>query len=135
MYAHTMPAQRLRLAGLDAHPLAERRRRVGLGEDVDALAGGVELPAVVAAAQTAVFDDAVHERRAAVRTTLVGDAVRAVGQLEHGEVLAEQPRLPDRELVELAHEGDRIPVVAQHIAHRRAGPDRGSVRRSAPASS
>ena len=120
-------AQRLGLAGLDAHPLAERRRRVGLGEDVDALAVGVELPAVVAAAQAAVLDDAVHERGAAVRAAFVGDPVRAVGQLEHGEVLAQQSRPLDRELVELANERHRVPVVAQHVAHRRARPDPGQL--------
>ena len=54
-------AELLRFTRTNAAAGAELGRRVGLGEDLDALARRVELPAVVAAAQTVVFDDAVDE--------------------------------------------------------------------------
>ena len=110
-----------------AHPAAlpELGGGPGLGQDVDAPAGGVELPAVVAAAEPAVLDDAVDQRGAPVGAPLVDDAVGPRRGLEHGPVLAQQAHPADRELVELAHERHRVPVAAEHPPHGCAGADPG----------
>ena len=55
-----------RIPGL-AHALALRARRVGLARHLQAMAFDVEQPAVIAAADAALFDLAVVQRGAAMR--------------------------------------------------------------------
>jgi hypothetical protein len=118
-------AEFLRLAGEHARLGPELRRRIGFGQHVDALAGGVELPAVITTAQTIVFHDAVHERSATVGAALGHDAVLSFARLEHGPVLAEKAGLLDGELFELSGKSDGVPVVAEYRTHGRSRPDLG----------
>ena len=120
------PAHFAHRIGLD---LAAGLRRLRIGGVLvgllDAGAGLVEAPAVVAAADAAVLDPAVGHVGAAVRAMPVDQAERAAQVLVEDEVLADQPDRLDRVLLKLAGAADRLPVAAQQLAHRRAGADAG----------
>jgi hypothetical protein len=120
------PAELLRGPGADADPVLEGGV-VPLGRLFEAAAVEPEEPAVVGAADAVRLDHPVREGGAPVRARLLDDAVPAGRGLVDGEVLAEQAGVLDRELLELPSEGDRVPVAAQQLAHRRAGVEGGQL--------
>ena len=94
-----------------------------LGRRLDALAGGVELPAVERAAQAVGLDAAVGQVGAAVRAVALHQAIPEFC-LVQDEVLGEKPHRLDRPLaLHLVHQRHRLPVAAQQLAGRRARPD------------
>src|SRR5215471_17552544 len=103
------------------------REAVQLRPLVGALAGDVELPAVVGAAQPAFLVAPVEQRRAAVRALLLDQPYRAIGVPERHEILAEQPD-PRRGAVgfgNLLAQARGYPVPPQQVSHRRARADPG----------
>jgi hypothetical protein len=111
--------------GRRAHLLVEARA-LGLGRLLDALAGGVEQPAVERAPEAAVLEPAEGEVRAAVRAVAVHQAVLALRPPEQHQVLAEQPEATHRALVgQLLDECGRLPVAPHQPAGRGAGADAG----------
>ena len=114
-------AQLLCLVRLDAHLLLElgalRLRRL-----VDALAGLVEYPAVVGAADAVLLGDAVGEVGLAVRARGFDEADSAAGIAVEDEVLAQQAHFLRGVVgVELDAGGDGVPVAPHKLAHRRSG--------------
>ncbi len=101
--------------------------RVGMGNFfeglVDALAGVVELPAVVIAPQAALLDPRVGQVGAAVRAVPIDQSEIARQILEDHEVLAEQANGSCGLRVELADGAEGHPVVPQQVAHERARAD------------
>src|SRR6185437_4116287 len=83
-------------------------------------AGVLEEPAVVVAAQAAVFHEAVRHVRAPVRTVPVDEAVVPAPVPEQREVLAEEPDRLYVLLLELRGARDRMPVTPQQFSHRRS---------------
>jgi len=102
-----------------AQPLPQRALG-GLARRLEKAAVHVEDPAVIAAADAALLENAVLERRAAVRAVQLeqADAARAIA--EDDEVLAHDPD-PPRHVAEVAREGHGLPEAAQVLAARRAG--------------
>ena len=102
-------------------------RAVRLGWSLQALAGGVEQPAVEGAAQAAALEAAVSEVGATMRATALDQAVTAFFVAEQHQVLAEELHRLDRavgagKLVDQRH---RLPVAAEKPTGRRAGADAG----------
>ena len=95
----------------------------GLGGHLQTLAGLVEEPAVVGAAETVLFGDAVEEVDAAVGAGLLDEAQVAAAVLEQDQVLAEDAHGLGGGVVHLHTAGDRMPVAAEECAHIRAGAD------------
>ncbi len=93
-----------------------------LGRDVHALAGHVELPAVIGAAQAAFLVAAEPQRDAAVGAELVDEAELALGIAEGDETLAEQLQAHRRAIGfrQFLAEKRRHPVATEEIAHRRS---------------
>ena len=98
-----------------------------LARQVDAVAVDVELPAVIDAAEAALFIAAEEQRRGAVRAVLVEQADAALAVAEHDEPLAHQLHAHRRivGLGDVVRKARRDPVAAHQLAHRRAGPDAG----------
>ncbi len=119
------PGQRRDRVRLDANAFLVARAGFGgvLVRLLDAAAGVVVAPAVITAAQPAFLDDAAGEVRAAVRAVPVDEAVGAGAIPVEREILAEQAHRLHRVVLELSDRGDRMPVTAQQLAHRRAGAD------------
>ena len=92
---------------------------------VHALAVHVELPAVVHAAQAAVFVAAQPQRHQAVRAELVKQADAPVGVAESDQFLAQQldPHRLSVGLRQLPGQQRGHPVAAHQFTHGRAGPD------------
>ena len=86
---------------------------------VQAPAGVVEEPAVVIAAQAAIFHEAVRQVRAPMRTVPVDKPVVAAPVPEQREVLAEEPDRLHVLLRELRDAGNGMPVAPQQFSHRR----------------
>src|SRR6266508_1369232 len=88
------------------------------------MAFGVVQPPVIGAAEAAIFEEPVVERRAAVRAALAQQAVPA-GRLAKDDQLFAHDRDPlDRPLCgQVASNADRVPVATQQLAARRAGPN------------
>ena len=93
--------------------------------DVEDLAIGAELPAMVQAADAAILDPPQHQGGAAMHAELVQHADLALLAAEHHEVLAQQPFMPRRTtgFRQLFGQRDRHPVAAEQRAHRRTGAD------------
>ena len=118
--AHIDPDHAAQLVGrirLDADAFLEVA--VGrLAGHVDALAGGVELPAVVDAAQAALLVATEEQRRAAVRTERADHADLAVGVAEGDQVFAQGARA-NRVAVRLAAARPRAAPAARNAARTR----------------
>ena len=99
--------------------LAGEAAFLGLGGDLDALAGHVELPAVIGAAQAALLVAAEPQRRAAVGTELVDQAVGSAAVAERDEALGQHLHPHRRAVVfgQFVGEQDRGPVAAKQPAH------------------
>src|SRR6185437_8452061 len=112
----------LHRVGVDADLVAEAPLGVPclLERLVQAPAGVLEEPAVVVAAQAAVFHEAVRHVRAPVRTVPVDEAVVPAPVPEQREVLAEEPDRLYVLLLELRGARDRMPVTPQQFSHRRS---------------
>ena len=78
---------------------------------------------MIAAAQAVIFGDAGGKARHAMRAALTDEAqIAAAVAVEH-EILAEDPHRRHRVLGQLRFRIDRVPVTAQQLAARSAGPD------------
>ena len=94
----------------------------GLRRLLEAMAAGVELPAVIGAADALVIDPPVGERGAPVGTVLAEEAIASLGIPKDHQVLAEDPDRPDRLLVgQFACRRHRLPVAAQQLSRGRSG--------------
>ena len=110
-----------RIPGL-AHLLA-KQAAVRLAGLLKAMALRVEQPAVIAAADAALLDLAVIERRAAMAAARV-DEPRSPGAIaKQDQVLAQRPDLL-RCAGRVGREPDGMPVAPQQLAHRRAAADK-----------
>ena len=115
------------LVGLGLHLLLEVlfRRQV---RHVEAVAVGIEFPAVIDAADAALLVAAIEQRRTAMRAAMVHHTDAAGVVAERDQLLAEQHQ-PQR----IAAGGDlgglrgRQPVLPHQIAHHRAGADPGEL--------
>ncbi|MET4846494.1 hypothetical protein ABIF62_006989 [Bradyrhizobium japonicum] len=90
------------------------------------MAFGVELPAVIAAADAVFLDLAIVERGAAMAAARVQQAGAAMLVAEQHQILAERTHLL-RRVGGVADQPDRMPVAAQQFSHRRAAHDRGEL--------
>ena len=90
---------------------------------LDAAAVLVEQPAMVVAAQPALFDEAVGCVGAAMRALAVDQPEGAAQILVESQILAQQADRLDGLVFELGHRGYRHPIAAQQFAHRGAGAD------------
>ena len=96
---------------------------------VEAAALGVELPAVVDAADAVTFGAAEEQRRAAVRTAVIHDSDPTPFVAEGDQLLAQQQQTHRRRAgLELRRQARRNPVLAHQIAHKGARADPGQVR-------
>ena len=127
-HVHPDDAGTLRhLIGLGVHLLSEVlfRRHVG---HVDAVAIGVELPAVIDAAEATRLVPSIEQRRAAVRAAMVHHADPARMIAECDQFLAEQHQ-PQRIAAGDDFCGFRRgqPILPHQIAHHGAGTDAGEL--------
>jgi hypothetical protein len=98
----------------------------GLGRGLQAVALGVEQPAVEGAADAAVFQPAEGEVGAAVRAVAVEHAELAALVAEQDEVLPHELHRLDRARAgQLVGQGHRLPVAAQQLAGGGVGSDAG----------
>ena len=95
----------------------------GLAGLLQAMALGVEFPAVVAAADAVFLDLAVVERGAAMAAAGVQQAGAAVPVAEQDQILAQHAHFSG-DIGGVSGEADRVPVAPQQFAHRRAAGDR-----------
>jgi hypothetical protein len=102
--------------------VARQRRAVGLAGLVDALAGLVVQPAVVAAADARLLDRAERHRGVAVRAFLSHEPRLAVEVAVQHQILAQDADLL-RLVAEIGRHLDRYPVVAEQLAGRVLGAD------------
>src|SRR6185312_158048 len=77
---------------------------------LEAIAFSIEMPAVIRAAQSAIFDVAVREIGAAMRTMPVEQAVMAALILIERQILTHQPHRLGRLLIEFAGARDWPPI-------------------------
>src|SRR5689334_9170413 len=96
-----------------------------LERHLEAIALGVEEPAVIGAAQAVSFRNAVFEGHAAMRAAIVDEPIFAAFAAEERQIFAEDAHALHRLLRQLGLGADRLPVAAQKLAHRRAGADMG----------
>ena len=108
--------------GLDADQVLGIEIGIG-GRHVDASAVGVELPAVIDAADAAFLIAAEPEIGAAVRAILVDDTDHAARVAERQQLLAHHDDLFRRPVGfrQFLGQQHRQPEPAQQLAHRRAG--------------
>ena len=111
-----------RIPGL-AH-LVPELAALGFAGLFEAMAFGVELPAVIAAADAVFLDLAVIERGAAVAAAGVEQAGPAMAVAEQDQILAERAHLA-RHVAGVGRKADRVPVAPQQFPHRGAAADRG----------
>ena len=109
-----------RIPGL-AH-LVPEAAAVRLARLLQAMAGRVELPAVVAAADAVVLDLAIIERGAAMTAARMQQPRPALAVAKQDEVFAERAHLA-RRIAGIGGKSDRVPVAAQQLAHRLAASD------------
>ena len=107
--------------------VAAQLAALGLARLIQAAPVGRELPAVIAAANTVVFDSAVVKRGAAVHAARVHEAGTAAAVTEQDQVFAEHAHLARRR-AGVGGEADRVPVATQQLAHRGARADLGQRR-------
>ena len=88
----------------------------------EAMTLGVELPAVIAAADTVFLDLAVIKRGATMAATGVQEADASVLVAEKHEVLAERPHFFG-DIGGVGDKTDRVPVAPEQFAHRRPATD------------
>src|SRR5581483_8182461 len=99
---------------------------IGLAGLLEAAPLGVELPAVIAAADTVLLDLAVIKGGAAVAAARVQEAGAAVPVAEQDQILAQDAHFSG-DIGGVGGEPDRMPVAPQQLAHRRAAADRGEL--------
>src|ERR1700726_3677156 len=92
---------------------------VGLAGLFQATALGVELPAMVAAADAVFLDLAVIERGAAVAAARVEQAGAAMPVAEQDQVLAQRPDFSG-DVGGVGRKPDRVPVAPEQFPHRGA---------------
>jgi hypothetical protein len=111
-----------RIPGL-AHLVLEPAT-IGLAGLLQAMAFGVELPAVIAAADAIFLDLAVIERGATVAAAGVEQADLALAVAEQDQILAECPDFAGN-VGGVGRQTDWVPVAPQQFAHRGATADLG----------
>ena len=117
------PVSLLTGIGLDPGAFLEAAAR-RLGRHVGHSAGHIEFPAVVDAAQPAIFVSPKDQRRAAVRTRLVNETDPAFGIPECNQIFPQQPdtfRLPV--LDQVGRRQKRNPVKPEQLSKGRPLPD------------
>jgi hypothetical protein len=105
-----------------AHLVLEQSA-LGLAGLLQAMALGVEFPAVIAAADAVILDLAVIERGAAMAAAGVQQADTAALVAKQDEIFAEDANFPG-DIGGIGDQSDRVPIAAEQFAHRRAAPDR-----------
>ena len=112
-------------AGLAAriHPVSDlfrEHRFVRLGRPIHDVAFDVDLPAVIEAAQPALFVAPQRERCTSMRAMLVEHADPALGIAKRYEVLAEEPHTDGRSIAQrdLLGQTRRDPVTTHQAPHR-----------------
>ena len=120
------PAAFERGIGRDRYFRFEQRVR-RFRRHVDAVAVLVEFPAVVDAAQSALFVAAEEQRGAAMRTKRIDDADVAVRIAKRYQIFAQQTHAHRRAVGfgQLFGKQRREPVAAEQVPHRRARTDTG----------
>src|SRR5882724_7742966 len=98
-----------------------------LRRHLQALTLNIEQPAVVGTTQSAVFDIAIFQRRAAVGTVLAEQPHLAELIAKQDQVFAENFNCP-RNVVELLRRSDDNPVAAKPMAARRSWPNVRNIR-------
>src|SRR6185437_11458782 len=93
---------------------------------IEAVAFGVEFPAMVAAANAVFLDLAVVERGTAVAAARVQQAGAAMPVPEQDEILAERANFSG-DIAGVGDKPDRVPVAPQQFPHRRAAADGGQL--------
>jgi hypothetical protein len=107
------------LVGLRLHFLLEARR--WQARHIEAIAGDVELPAVVDAANSAILVASQKQRCAAVRAAMVHDADSACAVAKGNQLLAEQHQAKRRAVArELRGHGRGDPITPHQLAHHGA---------------
>ena len=110
------------LVGFRLHLLLEARRRQA--RHVHAVAGDVELPAVIDAADPALLVASEEQRGTAVRAAVVHHADPALAVAKRDQLLAEQHQANGRPVArELRGERRRDPVAPHQLAHHGARAD------------
>src|ERR1051326_8235924 len=116
-------ADLLRLVGRMLDAVFERAA-FGLRRLLDTFAGKIVEPAVIAAAEAAVFDTAELERSPAMRAMEAQKPELAVARAEQHEILAEQSDFRRAAfLPNVLAKSHGPPVAPQHLAAGRAAPD------------
>ncbi len=117
-------------------PIAFRNRIPGLAHFVPELAAirlaglfeaaafGVELPAVITAADAVLLDLAIIEGGAAVAAARVQQARTAMSVAEQDEIFAERANFSGS-IGGVGRKPDRVPIAAQQFSHRCAAADLG----------
>src|SRR5258705_10625170 len=90
------------------------------------MALGIELPAVIAAADAVLLDLAVVERGAAMAAAGVQQAGARMLVAEKHQVLAEYAHFSG-DIGGVGNKSDRVPVAPQQLAHLRSAADRGHI--------
>ncbi len=125
--AHVRPQQTAaffnRIAG-DRHLVFERAIG-GLVRLLQALAGAVEFPTVIRAADTVGLRNSVEERCAAMRTRFLNQPKPAAAVFEEDERFAEQAHGLRPAVLHLRGRGDRLPIAPHQRAHRGTRADAG----------
>src|SRR6185503_5094675 len=99
---------------------------LGLRRHLHTLAVNVEQPTMIGTTQSAVFDIAVFQRRAAVRTMLAEQTQLAVGIAKQHQLFAKNfDRL--RNIVEIASNAYDQPIASKPLSRRRIRTDMGDI--------
>ena len=106
--------------------LVPERAAIDFAGLLEAVAFGVEFPAMVAAANAVLLDLAVVERGAAVAAARVQQAGAAIPVTEQDKILAECADLSG-DIAGVGDKADRMPVASQQFSHRRATADGGQL--------
>ena len=85
----------------------------------------IEQPAVIITAQTAILDDTIGKICTAMATLPIDQPDFALPIAVENQVFAENSHWLQRIVFEFSDRGDRVPVAAQQVTHRRARPNLG----------
>jgi hypothetical protein len=119
------PAQLAHGIGQMFHPL-RKLASPRFPRHLEALTVNVKQPPVVRAANAAVFDVTVFQRRTAVRAAPADQTKSPFGIAKQDEIFAEDPH-GLRNIVEIARRADYKPVAPKPFARGRTRPDMGNV--------
>src|SRR6185312_305227 len=116
------PDQAAALAARIGHRAKPRLiRRIGIVRRIEQAPFDIELPAMIEAAYAAILDASERERRAAMGAKLVEEAEppRAITEQHIGLAAELRAYRIAVGVLDLACQGDRRPIAAKHLSHRR----------------